>query len=252
MSYFTGEQTAQSTTAAPGTEPQTENYVEKVKQTKGEQWQDPNVLAKGYLSAQDHIAQLTRQIEEMREDLGKRATAEEILAELRKEQAKPTAGERPSANSGSGATENTTQGGPEDIKRLIEETLTQREKNRTAAENLKEADAQLTRLYGTEATAKMEARAKELGLSKERMTEIASESPTAFLSLIGEKPPVADNRTVSSEVNTATDQFSRSSNERTWDYYQEMRRKNPKLYYSAKMQRQLEADYASGKVRIPT
>lgn len=246
MSYFSGEPKTPEPNA--GTE---SDWIEKVKATKGEQWQDPNVLAKGYLASQDHINSLERQIEEMREDLGKRATAQEILEQLKQSQAKPTGGEQ-TANSTSGEGANTKPSEPEDIKTLIEETLTQREAQRTAEQNLQEADRKLAERFGTEATAVVEAKAKQLGLSKERLKEIASESPTAFLSLVGEGQKTESNQLPKSNVNTATDEFSKSSDARTWKYYQDLRRTNPKMYYSPRVQRQMEKDYADGKIQIPT
>lgn len=231
--------------------PATEDYVAKIKELKGENWQDPNVIAKGYLAAQDHITSVERTLEELREDLSKRTTAEEILKELKEAQAKPTAGDPPPTNSG-GETENTTQVSSEDIKSLIDEALTVREQSQSRKQNIEEADRKITERFGTDASKVVEAKAQELGLSKERLAEIAGESPSAFLNLMGEAPQTTSNQNQTSQVNTQSDSFTSSSNERSWEFYSKMRRENPKLYYSPRMQRQLEDDYAAGKVRIPT
>jgi hypothetical protein len=228
-----------------------QDYVAKIVQEKGETWKDPQALAKGYLSAQEYIQSIERKNQELLEDLTKSKTREEVLEELRKQNVQPTGRETHTQDSTSTGDGNTSQTSVEDIKSMIVETLTERERSNTAAQNLREADAKLSEKFGTDAASVVDAKAKELGLSKERLTEIASESPTAFLNLIGEPPQAEGNRTPASTVNTQGDSFNRDSNQRDWGYYQKMRRENPKLYYSAKMQRQLDEDYAAGRVQLP-
>ena len=94
--------------------------------------------------------------------------------------------------------------------------------------------------YGTDASAKIQDKAKELGLTLERMQEIAAESPTAFFNLIGEPKknfkPMVEGSVRTEGVNM------QASNERDWSYYQNLRRDNRSLYYSPKIQRQLIED----------
>lgn len=246
MSFFNdnGENQSTEQQANQGEEAQTEDFLAKIVAEKGEKWQDPKELAKGYWNSQQYIQQLEQQAAELREDLGKKTYADEILRKLQEGQA-PTTQEPPKKPEQSGTTEeqNTTAELSEDkLESLIEQTLTQREKKRTSAQNLEAADARLTELYGTEANKIMEEKGKELGMSKERLTEIASESPTAFFRLIGEDGPSQETNSLpKSSVNTSTG-FEAKSDRRDFSYYQKMRREKPNLYYSPKIQQQMLED----------
>jgi len=246
MSYFTdGNHTDQTQTNQTQESQNQEDFLQKVIQEKGEQWQDPQTLAKGYVSAQEYIKQLEQQTQEMREDLGKKDYAEKLLKELQGTQA-PNSGvstEASTKNTGDTTQENTTPTVSEpDLKSLIEETLTQREAANTARQNLEATDAKLTELYGTESAAVVEKRVKELGMSKERVQEIAAESPTAFFKLIGEDVPRESNPIRQGTVNTEAGFNSQSTGKRNWQYYQNLRRENSKLYYSPKTQNQMLKD----------
>lgn len=242
MSYFTGgeDQSNQSNGEEQQQGESTENYLERVAEAKGEKWKDPNVVAKGYLESQKFIDQLKEELEEVRGQKKQQDYMEEILAKLDSQKAQqPSGGEGESSNSAS--TENTgNQPGVsvEQIKSLVTETLTEQERERTAKQNLLEADRQLEAQFGTDAANVVTKRATELGLSKDRLTEIASESPTAFLALMGQAPQKETNRATTSQVNT-TAGFETGSNRKDWAYYQKMRREDPKRYRSPQVQNEM-------------
>lgn len=222
---------------------QEDNWLEKIVEEKGEQWKDPQVIAKGYANAQEYIKELERQTQELKEDLGKQDYVKNLLEQLQGGQAQPPAGEPPVNNGGTETPDNTNQvtSDEEKLKSLIEETLTHREKQNTAEQNLSEADRKLTELYGTEAKAVVEKRAKELGMDMERLRSLASESPTAFFQLVGEQPKREVNPVTQGSVNTNAGAFSQSS-KRNFQYYQEMRRKDSRTYYTPKVQNQMLKD----------
>jgi hypothetical protein len=242
MSYFTDQ----------GDSGEEGNYLVKLVAEKGEQWKEPEAIAKGYLNAQEHIQSLERKNAELLEDVTKARAREEVLEEMRKAGERPASGENLAPASTGGEADQTSQISPEQIKSLVDEALTVHETRRTSAENLAKADEELTKRFGTETNSVVSSRAKELGLTRERLTEIASESPSAFLRLIGEAPAQEKGTVPRNDVNTQSDAFNQPSDVRSWEWYQELRRKNPKEYYSAKVQRQLEEDYAEGKVVLPT
>ena len=51
--------------------PSQESFLDKLVQAKGENWKDPEVLAKGKLEADGYIKNLEDQLSQMREDLKK-------------------------------------------------------------------------------------------------------------------------------------------------------------------------------------
>ena len=94
MSVFTeGAATTQSTQTeqvTTETSPPQESFVAKLVEAKGENWNNPEVLAKGKLEADGYIQQLESQLTQMREDLGKQDYAQKLLDQLQNKAADPT------------------------------------------------------------------------------------------------------------------------------------------------------------------
>lgn len=221
-----------------------ESFLDKLVQAKGENWRDPETLAKGKLEADGYIKNLEDQLSQMREDIKKQDYQNEILTQLQSKATETSAvkSEVPNNNT-SVDTQNTTGVvNEEDLKSLVEKALTEREKNNTVQQNLSQVDKELENSFGTEAEATVKKKAQELGMSMDRLREIASESPTAFFTLIGEQQksfsPLVQGSVRTEGVNM------QSSTERNFDYYQKLRRENRNLYYSAKTQQQMFEDKA--------
>lgn len=240
MSVFTDE-TNQSQSQTPTNTQlnETQDWLEEVAKEKGEKFRDPQEVAKGYVHSQRHIAELTRQIEEMREDLSKQDYIKEVLERLDAKQAQPTGREpAPSNTSSTNDADHKSEVSVDDVKKLITETLTQQEAENTSRQNLEETDRLLTEAFGTDAKAKVTERAEALGMSPERMKELAAESPTAFMSLMGEVPRKETNQMQKTQLNTA-EGFGTTSNRKDWAYYQKLRKENSKLYYSPQIQNEM-------------
>ena len=236
------EQTTQPEQAQEAIPPQ-DSFLSKLVEAKGENWSNPEVLAKGKLEADSYIQTLETQLSHMREDLKKKEYQEEVLDQLQKKATDSTAVNNgvPNNNNSNADGENTTRNiSEEDLKSLVEKTLTERDKDSVVKQNLRLVNEEMEKSYGTEATAKIQEKAQELGMSFERMQQIASESPNAFFNLIGE--PKKDFRPmVQGSVRTEGVNMQASS-ERDWNYYQNLRRDNRSLYYTPKVQRQLMED----------
>ena len=252
MSVFTeGSETEQTTQAEQQTTeatPPQESFVAKLVEAKGENWKDPEVLAKGKLEADTYISELEGQLAQMREDMSKQDYAKSLLDQLQDKAADPTTAKTamPNNNNNGGTSDGNTNPNlsEDDLKSLVEQTLTAREQETTVKQNLAIVDQELEKSYGTEAKATIQKKAQELGISLERMQEIAAESPTAFFSLIGE-PKKSFNPMVQGSVRTEGVNMQ-ASTERDWSYYQKLRRENKNTYYTPKIQRQLMED----KVRL--
>ncbi|RTL05358.1 hypothetical protein EKK58_08130 [Candidatus Dependentiae bacterium] len=216
-----------------------EDWLAKIVEVKGEAFKDPQVLAKSKLESDNYIKQLEGQLTELRTELSKEEAAKKLLAELQGRRQDPNA--NPVPKQGETNPSDTKPVLSEDvIQRLVEETLTKREQSNTATQNTKLVQDQLQQKYGTEAKAHVEKKAQELGMSFERLSALAAESPTAFMTLIGEpkpefKPPV------NGTVNTAAGNFNNPA-ERDWNYYQNLRRTNKTLYFNPKTQQQMMQD----------
>lgn len=216
-----------------------EDWLAKVVEVKGEAFKDPQVLAKSKLESDNYIKQLETQLTELRTELTKEEAAKKLLAELQGRRQDPNA--NPVPKQGETNPSDTKPELSEDvIQRLVEETLSKRETTQTAKQNAKMVQDQLVQKYGTEAKTHVEKKAQELGMSFERLSALAAESPTAFMSLIGEpkpeyKPPV------SGTINTAAGNFNNPT-EKNWAYYQNLRKTNKQLYFDPKTQQQMMQD----------
>ena len=240
MSFFTDANQGVNT-GEPKPEDKTTDFMERIKQEKGENFD----VAKGYVNSQDHIKELERQTAELREDLAKKDYAEKLLMQLREQAPTPpvTSSTPNDPQAGTGTEVNTTpQVSETDLESLINKTLTEREKANTANQNLATTDAKLTEMFGTEVEKVVQERSSVLGMSKERLQEIASESPTAFFALIGEETPKESNPTLVGTVNTSAGFVSQASPSNTYSAYQKMRRENPRQYYLPKVQNQMLKD----------
>jgi hypothetical protein len=236
------DQTTAETTQQE-TQPQ-ESYLQKLVETRGNNWKDPEVLAKGKLEADAYIKNLEDQLAQMREDLGKQDYASQLLQQLEGKASAPTNEKPLESNNNNGGTN--TEGNTnlavseDDLKSLVEKTLTERENQATAKQNISTVDNVLQETYGTEARNMLVNKSQELGISMERMQELAAESPSAFFALIGEKQqtfkPITQGSVRTESVNM------QNSSERNWQYYQKLRRENRNLYYSPKIQQQLMED----------
>jgi hypothetical protein len=238
-----GQSQQEQTTEATTTEQQ-ESYLAKLVQAKGENWKDPEVLAKGKLEADGYIKNLEDQLKQLREDLGKQEYSKQLLDQLQNKATQPASVNPVAANNnnGSTATEGNTQPqvSEDTLKSLVEQTLTQRDRENAVKQNLAVVDEELQKAYGTEAPVVIQNKAKELGLTVQRLQELAAESPTAFFNLIGE-PQKAMAPIVQGTIRTEGVNMQ-ASTERDWNYYQNLRRSNKQLYYSPKVQRQLMED----------
>lgn len=246
MSIF-GDGTATGQNQQPSEQPNeatptTESFLNKLVTERGEKWSDPEVIAKGKLEADAHIANLERQLAEMREDLSKSNYSKQLLDALQNK-AGNTNPEPAMAHDKSGdtAAQDTTGDGV-DVESLVEKTLAKREQEAKVAQNVQMVQEALTATFGSEALNTVKARADELGMSLEAMEEMAKTSPKAFLSLVGSAPQPQRNADVTSSKNTAAD-FN-TAGKKNWNYYQNLRRTNPNQYYSPRVQNEMMKAHA--------
>ena len=245
MSIF-GDGTATEQNQQPSEQPAeatptTESFLNKLVTERGEKWSDPEVIAKGKLEADAHIANLERQLAEMREDLSKSNYSKQLLDALQSK-AGNTNPEPAMAHDKDGdtAAQDTTGDGV-DVESLVEKIVLKKETEKKLSDainqNVQMVQEALTSTFGSEALNTVKARADELGMSLEAMEEMAKTSPKAFLSLVGSAPQPQRNADLTSSKNTVAD-FNTAGG-RDWNYYQNLRRTNPNQYYSPRVQNEM-------------
>jgi hypothetical protein len=246
LSVFTETQvtTPETTEASTGQTTTNESFVRKLIETKGENFNDPEVVAKSKLEADAFITNLERQNSELRSDLDKQDYSKKLLEQLENKATETTYVNPLESNNNNGSTatgdETKAPVSGDDLESLINEALTKRDATSKAQSNLESVDKKLNELYGTEANATIENKGAELGLSKERLQEMAAESPAAFFALIGEKVAQSVNPVSQSTVNTAS-AYNQTA-DRDYNYYSKIRKENPTAYFQPSTQRQMEQD----------
>ena len=235
MTYFNDQQNT-NTEGQPA-----DDFVKQIVAEKGDQWADPQVIAKGYAASQEHIAKLELELKAAQGESQKNDYMKEILAKIEEGKKPPSTGDM-SSNNTSGAPNKSDQTGvsAEQIKELVREAITAEEAGKTARQNLLETDAKLTELFGTEVDKEVEKKRVELGMDKASLMKLAEESPTAFFALIGKPQSKETNSLQSSHLNTSG--INPNAGVRNHAYYSKLRKENPKQYRSATVQEQMLQD----------
>lgn len=227
--------TGQNTGDSTNVQNTTEDWVAEVVKEKGEQWSDPQALAKGYVHAQAEIERL----KEFEAKASEQDYAKQLLDRLQAQAPATTPGTQGDPNQSSSAAEDTTLK-PEDIESLISKTLSEREAAKAVEGNINKVEAYLMETYGNAADSKVQEAASRLGMTKESMREVAAKSPEAFKALLGTPEPKDTNTTQTSTVNTT--EFQSKSTDRNAEYYSKLRRENKSLYMQPETQTQMMQD----------
>ena len=121
--------------------------------------------------AQNHIQTLESELSELKEELTKRKTTQELLDEIK---------------SGVKPAENTTQGvglNQDTVMELVNQTLKQNEQKKTAQANASQVASKFSEKYGSNAETVYNSLAKDLNLSPQKLNELAATSPNLVLRL---------------------------------------------------------------------
>jgi len=212
----------------------------------GKKFTDQEALAKGKYESDLHVGNLERQIAELREDIDKGSKIDELMELVRNQQNPPK-----DQNDSNDGNDDTSPGpmSPEELKALIETHVSERDTQTTELRNVVEVDKALTSKFGEAAGRILNDRAIGLDMSVDEMKVLASKNPKAFYRLMG----MDDTRKSDSSTLLGGSQRSegvpiKNATDKTWAYYQDIRRKDKALYHSPKMQQEIaDARVAGGE-----
>ncbi len=202
----------------------------------------------------EFIESLKRQTAELREDLAKRVDAEKALEDLRNELKSMREQSKTASQGGTQASALSEV----DIRTLVQKTITDTESLRSKEQNVKTANDELVSHYGGDtkkASEEVQKRAKDLGVSVQFLKDAAAQSPTAFIRLMEIESKGEDSSTfVQSSVNSegVGKETKRVLKEGTYEYFRDLHKTNPKLYFSPSVQQQIMKSAKAGTYVIPT
>lgn len=208
---------------------------------EGKKFANVEELAKGKFFADQTLKTMEQRQDELRNDFlelrekyTEKANLEELIKQLKEDRA--SSSHTPEANDNKPALD------ASQLDTLISKKMEEAESNRKASANYQQVVSKLTEQFGSNYAQVLKQRTEELGLTGEDITALARKSPTAFFKTMGletkqegfQTPPRSTQR---------NDSFApTSSRPRTWAYYQELKKANPKLYYDPKITVQMSKD----------
>lgn len=198
---------------------------------EGKRYKDLESLAKGKIEADAFIEQLKREAAELREDLGKSQTLSEVLDSLKKEAQEKGHNQKPIDE--------------ETLAQIVESKLSEKEKQRTVAQNKELVDKALVKKFGDNAKVEehIKKKSEELGMTVVELKAMANTSPSAFLRLVDvDAKQESSNAVPAGADHSAEALLSQKPSgivPGSYNYYKELRKNDPKKYYSPAVQNEM-------------
>lgn len=232
MSVFGTDQTPVGQAPVTGDPNATPSVVDQLV-GEGKKFKTVEEALQGKVEADSYIDELKTKLSSLEAEVSKGSRIDELLSQLQDKAISPAPIlETPN-------TDSVPQLDVSDLKSLVGSAISEQKQDEIKAKNLAVVEQELAKAFGTEAKTKVDAKAKELNLSEKTLESMAAESPTAFLTLMGQSLPKAGSPIVESSVNLEAFQ---SSGKRGKTYYDNLRKTNQTQYFSAKVQQQRVVD----------
>ena len=195
---------------------------------------DVDALRRGKAEADRFIERLKSEAAGMREDLTKRATYEDLMAQIKASR---------DASSLSSTDDDEQIETPEiksvDIEALVDkkvnEQLTLKQQQVFQDQNMQFVEQELTKTWGKNYVDNLRARARELDLSEKKVNELAATAPKALLEMLRPVVRTQDEYTPPSSTRSVANTMGKSD----WDKFDKLRKENPALYWTPKVQNEL-------------
>lgn len=130
---------------------------------------------------------------------------------------------------------------PSKLDSLIEEKLLKTEANRKAQTNFTEVQKKLKEQLGSNYQSILQDKMNELDLTTEDINALARKSPTAFFNTL-QLNQQTENILGAPRSNQRSGFNPKTPERRTWSYYENLRKANPKIYYDPKIANQMHDD----------
>lgn len=157
---------------------------------EGKKYKSAEDALKSVPHAQQHIQTLEAELAEVKEELAKRRTTQELIDELKSDRQEEPTAQQPEVDTDS-------------LEQLVQATLDRREQQRSAKQNADSVASKFTDAFGDAAEQSYNQLAKENGMTIQQLNNLAASSPSAVLRLAGlDGKPATNVAKTSSSVNT--------------------------------------------------
>jgi len=205
---------------------------------EGKKFKSVEDLARGKLESDNFIKRLLDEQKTLRDELLAAKRLEEIVDKL-SQKTNSTPPNDPNHTNHNGEDDKGKQ--TVDFDELVERALSKKEQERRQLSNIDEVQRTLTEAWGPAFAQKLVAEAAALGMSKEEVNSLAASNPKALYRLVGlegARPTQRNDVFTPPSSNVNTTGFKPNTGERTKAYYDKLKRENPSLYFSSKIQQQ--------------
>jgi hypothetical protein len=204
---------------------------------EGKKFRDPDAVAKKVVHADQHIERLEKEMAELRAELQARTSVEEMLNKIQRPQT-PNDTTREMSDTTRQETGSKQIDLAEEVQKLVR---AEKEKER-AETNIEKVRAELKNRFGADYNQKLESIASALEVSKEFLVSMAKSSPSGFLKLIDSVAKPDNTRPLTPPASNV-DPFKQAPvGVKDYNYYRELRQKDPNLYFSKKIQNEMHAE----------
>lgn len=223
----------------------TKNYLADLV-GEGKKFRTAEELARGKYESDSYIETMKRRQDELREDYLKlkadydaRAKLEELLDLNNIPRNQPKSNELPLVTD-----KESPKLDPKEIESLVSKQIQEHESNRKQTDNFNIVKNKLIERYGRNYQTVLADQISELGLTEADVDALARKSPNAFFKTMGLDQPVkTENFQAPPRTQQRSDNFApRGEKKRSWSYYQELKKSNPRLYLDPKIAVQMHKD----------
>jgi hypothetical protein len=215
---------------------------------EGKKFKTPQDLARSKYEADSFIEVLKRQQDELRADYLKlredntaKAKLEELIGQLEAKQQQLASNNQPIVTE---VKDKPPTFDPKQIESLVSSEILKLRASEKEENNFNQVKVKLTERFGNNYQSALKQQIDELGLSESDINALARKSPTAFYKTLGLDTPVQQETfQAPPRSNQRSDNFKPKGGEkRTWSFYQEMKRNDPKRYLDPKTNVQIHND----------
>lgn len=223
------------------------NQSSDVREEFRNKWKDKSKeeILEAKVESDIYIKTQNARFDEIRKDyleLKEQSTAKAQLQELIERQEKLLKG-NPDTDTNTQGDVNQPSLKAEDIDTLLEQKLSAREKSTKQAENFNFVKAKLREQFGDNSNDILKQRMETLGLDQAFVDELAKTHPSVFLKTFGMDEVRQNGFNPPPRSSQRTDKFAPTTPKRDWNYYQELKKTNPRLYLDPKIAVQMDKDY---------
>ena len=222
------------------------NYLE-ILVGEGKKFKDVQELARGKYEADSFIAIQNKRMDELREDylkLREEYQASASLKDLVDQLQNPQRNEEDRISPQADVTDRPAFD-PNQLESLVSNKIREHEAKQKEQKNFNEVKAKLEDKFGSNASNILKKQIDELGLTVDDVNALARKSPKAFFKTLGLDEASHNGFDAPPRSGVRNDSFAPQAKKRTWSYYQDIKKSDPKLYWDPKTQIQMQKDAIS-------